>query len=211
MSEGWLERTRASYEIDAEGYAEEVSDLLAGHPHLRASLDVLVQDVRERGGGEVADVGCGTGYVVRHLHEAGLQAMGIDLSPAMIRIARRQNPGLRFEVGSMTDLGLPDASLAGIVAFWSIVHVPDHALPGVLGELRRVLCLGAPLLIGFHVGDTGEHTDIGYTGRVIDLDSYRRRPEDVCERLRSAGFAIDAEVVLHPDEEVPGALIHASA
>jgi hypothetical protein len=34
----------------------------------------------------------------------------------------------------MPDLLLADASVAGLVAFWSLIHVPDHALPGVLGH-----------------------------------------------------------------------------
>ena len=37
----------------------------------------------------------------------------------MIDVARRDHPGLRFEVGSMTDLRLADASVAGLLAFWS--------------------------------------------------------------------------------------------
>jgi hypothetical protein len=56
--------------------------------------------------------------------------------------------------GSMTDLPLADASVAGLIAFWSLIHVPDHALPKVLGHFRRALRPGAPLLLGFHVGDT---------------------------------------------------------
>ena len=41
---------------------------------------------------------------------------GIDLSPGMIEVARRTYPGLRFEVGSMLALDLPDASLGGVLA-----------------------------------------------------------------------------------------------
>jgi ubiquinone/menaquinone biosynthesis C-methylase UbiE len=70
--------------------------------------------VRAQGGGTVADVGCGPGRITAHLRQLGVDALGIDLSPAMIEVARRDHPGLRFEVGSMTDLALADASLAGL-------------------------------------------------------------------------------------------------
>lgn len=40
-------------------------------------------------------------------------------------------------------------SVADVVAFWSVIHVPDHAVPRVSGEFRRVLRPGGPLLIGF--------------------------------------------------------------
>jgi len=61
----------------------------------------------------VADVGCGPGHVTAHLHELGVDAFGIDLSPEMVAVARREHPAPRFEVGSMTDLDLPAASMPG--------------------------------------------------------------------------------------------------
>lgn len=145
----------------------------------------------------------------RHLQDLGADAFGIDLSPEMISIARRDYPGLRFEVGTMTELDLADHSVAGVVAFWSVIHVPDDAVPGVFGEFRRVLRPGGPLLVGFHVGDGTSHSSEGYTGRPIDVDSHRRRPDQVARWLREAGFTIEAEWVIRPDEETPGAIIFA--
>jgi SAM-dependent methyltransferase len=49
--------------------------------------------VRARGGGSVADVGCGPGRITAHLRQLGVDAFGIDLSPGMIEVARR--PGRR--------------------------------------------------------------------------------------------------------------------
>jgi SAM-dependent methyltransferase len=132
---------------------------------------------------------------------------GIDLSPEMIAIARRDYPRLRFEVGTMTDLDLADGSVAGIVAFWSIIHVPDHAVPGVFQQFGRVLRPQGPLLVGFHVGDGTRHTSKGYTGLPINVDSHHRQTSQVSGWLRDTGFTIEAELVIGPDEEVPGAVI----
>lgn len=203
----WLSDTRCSYDIDAPGYAQQVRGLLAAKPHLAAHLALFAELLHRDGDGLVADVGCGTGYVTGHLRENGADAFGIDLSPEMIAIARREHPAARFEVGTMTDLDLASRSLAGIVAFWSLVHVPDHALPGVLDEFARVLRPGGLLLVGFHVGDGVQHTSVGYTGRAIAVDSHRRRPETMTGLLREAGFMIDSEILLRPDDEVPGALV----
>ena len=206
MDDSWLSDTRTSYDTDAEGYAEQVRGLLGAKPYLRASLDVFAESVRRVGGGLVADVGCGPGHVTDYLHEAGLDAFGIDLSPAMVAIARRDHPGLRFDVGTMTDLDLADGSLAGLVAFWSVIHVPDEAVPGVLAGFRRVLRPGGLLLVGFHVGDTTQHTSTGYTGRPIDVDSHRRPLGRMTSWARDAGFTVEAELVVRPDEPVPGAV-----
>ena len=207
MTESWLRDARASYDTDAAGYAEKVRGLLDGNPYLQASLALFAELVREAGGGPVADIGCGPGYVTAHLDDLGVDAFGIDLSTEMVALARRDFPDLRFEVGTMTDLDLADASVAGVLAFWSVIHVPDHAVPGVFAQFRRVLRAGGPLLVGFHVGDETTHTSVGYTGRPIAVDSHRRRPDRVASWLREAGFDIDAELVMHPDAEVPGAII----
>lgn len=209
MPDTWLPDTRSSYDTDASGYAEKVRGLLDERPYLRASLALFAELVRGAGGGPVADVGCGPGYVTGHLHGLGVAAFGIDLSPEMIAIARRDYPDLRFKVGTMTDLDLADGSVAGVVAFWSVIHVPDYAMPGVFEEFRRVLRPEGPLLVGFHVGDETQHTSEGYTGRPIALDSHRRRPSKLAGWLRDAGFAIEAELVIGPDEDVPGAVIFA--
>ena len=207
MPDSWLSDTRTSYDADASGYAEKVRGLLDGSPYLRASLALFAELVREAGGGPVADVGCGPGYVTRHLHDLGVDAFGIDLSPEMIAIARRDYPDLRFEVGTMTDLDLADDSVTGVLAFWSVIHVPDDSVPGVFAQFHRVLRPGGPLLVGFHVGDEARHTSEGYSGRAINVDHYRRPPDKVARWLREAGFTIEAELLMRPDEEVPGAVI----
>ncbi|MBB3052352.1 SAM-dependent methyltransferase [Prauserella isguenensis] len=113
MADTWLSDTRASYDTDASGYADRVRGLLDGKPYLRASLALFAESVKAAGGGPVADVGCGPGYVTEHLRDAGVDAFGIDLSPEMIALARRTYPRARFDVGTMTDLDLADGSLAG--------------------------------------------------------------------------------------------------
>jgi hypothetical protein len=68
---------------------------------------------------------------------------------------------------------------------------------------------GGPLLIGFHVGDETRHTSEGYTGRPINVDTHQRRPSKVAGWLRDLGFMIEAELVIGPDEDGPGAVIFA--
>ncbi|HEV7469713.1 MAG TPA: methyltransferase domain-containing protein [Pseudonocardia sp.] len=209
MPDTWLSDTRSSYNTDASGYTEKIRGLLGASPYLRASLALFAELVHGAGGGPVLDVGCGPGYVTGHLNDAGVDAFGIDLSPEMIAIARRDYPDLRFEVGTMTDLDLADDSVAGVLAFWSVIHVPDHAMPGVFEQFRRVLRPGGPLLVGFHVGDETRHTSEGYTGRPINVESHQRQPSKVVGWLGDAGFTIEAELVIGPDKDVPGAVIFA--
>jgi SAM-dependent methyltransferase len=206
----WLDDTRTSYDADADGYADRVRGLLDGSPALRAGLALFAELVRDAGGGPVADVGCGPGHVTRHLHDLGVDAFGIDLSPEMVSLARRDHPDLRFDVGTMTDLDLADDSVDGVLAFWSVIHVPDASVPRAFSEFHRVLRPGSPVLVGFHVGDGARTTTEGYSGRPIHVESHRRRPAQVSGWLREAGFRIEAELVLRPDDEVPGAILIAA-
>jgi len=120
----------------------------------------------------------------------------------MIDTARREHPGVRFEVGSMTDLDLADASVAGLLAWWSLIHLPDDAVPAVLGHFHRALRPGGPLQVGFHVGEGARLKTQGYGGHPMNLYVHRRRPEQVAAWLRDAGFTVEAHLLLNPDENV---------
>lgn len=208
---GWLADTRTSYDTVAASYADQLRDALAGAPYVRAALALFADLVRSGGGGPVADVGCGPGLVTAHLRELGVDAFGIDLSPAMIDVARREHPGLRFEVGSMTDLDLADASVAGLLAWFSLIHVPDGEVPAVLERFRRALRDGGPLLLGFYAGDGSRLKTEGYGGHPMRVHVHRRPPARVAAWLRDTGFTVEAELVLDPEEPVPAAVVFARA
>src|SRR6185503_15537640 len=74
----------------------------------RAGEAVLALFRRERvPKGLVVDVGCGSGVFARLLLDAGWDVLGIDLSPAMVRLARKRAPRARFRVGSFVDAQIP--------------------------------------------------------------------------------------------------------
>ena len=208
-TEGWLADTRTSYNTVAVSYADQVRDLLDQLPYERALLALFADQVRSTGGGPVADVGCGPGRITAHLHERGVDAFGIDLSPAMVEVARRDHPALRFEVGSMTDLDLADASLAGLVAWYSLIHVPDEEIGPVLAHFRRVLRPGGLLLVSFHVGDESRLKTEGYGGHPMKVHVHRRRPGRVADWLDDAGFAVEAQMTLGSAESRLGGIIFA--
>jgi ubiquinone/menaquinone biosynthesis C-methylase UbiE len=138
--------------------------------------------------------------VAAHLDGLGVTAFGIDLAPGMIAVARRLHPRLQFEVGSMLSLPLGDGTLGGVVAWYSIIHVPDPLLPDVFAEFRRVLAPGGYLQLAFQVGDEPLHLSGGH---VISLDFHRRRPDRVAMLLDEAGFTERARLVRPADEDGP--------
>ncbi|RZT82242.1 methyltransferase family protein [Micromonospora violae] len=203
----WLAETRTSYDTVAVSYAHLVRDLLAESPYERAALASFAELVAAAGGGPVADVGCGTGRITAHLRTLGVDAFGIDLSPGMIDVARRDHPGLRFEVGSMTDLDLADGSVAGVVAWYSLIHVPDDQIDAVFAHFRRVVRPGGPLLLGFHVGDETTLKTEGYGGHPMNVHVHRRQPAQVAAWLRRHGFTVDSQTTVTSAESRLGGII----
>jgi SAM-dependent methyltransferase len=202
----WLTDTRISYDTVAESYTDFTRGALAKLPLLRGVLALFAEAAREVGG-PVADVGCGPGLVTAHLRGLGLDAFGVDLSPRMVEIARRDHPGVRFEVGTMTDLDLADGSVGGVLAFYSVIHVPDEEVPTAFAQFRRVLRPGGVVMLGFHVGDRDHLKTEGYGGHPMSVHVHRRPVERVAGWLRDAGFAVEAQVLIDPDEEVPGGML----
>ncbi|MEU4569584.1 methyltransferase domain-containing protein [Micromonospora sp. NPDC023956] len=194
MTDHHLDSVRVLYDTVAESYHDLVPPRFATDAVGRGMLTALAELVLADGGLPVADLGCGPGHVTGHLAALGLSVTGIDLSPAMVAIARRSHPALRFEVGSMTDLPLPDARLGGIVAWWSIVHTPPQVLPTVVAEFHRTLAPGGHLLLGFHAGDELVRRDHAY-GHPVTVESYRHPPERVAGLLERAGFTVTARLV----------------
>ncbi|MFE1247552.1 class I SAM-dependent methyltransferase [Streptomyces sp. NPDC058735] len=193
----FLRQTRLFYDTVAEEYAEHFQEPRVGTPLDRGVLFGFAQLVGE--GGEVGDLGCGPGRVTGYLASLGLSVFGLDLSESMLAVARREHPGLRFVRGSMQDLDLPDASLDGVVSWYSTIHTPEEHLPALFAGFHRVLRPGGHLLLGFQAGDGSRRYEEAFGHRVA-LDFRRRRPERMAALLEGAGFGVRARTVREPDE-----------
>lgn len=194
------DQTRESYDRVAADYADLLEDELDRKPLDRALLATFAELVLATGAGQVVDLGCGPGRIAAHLHTLGLDVRGIDLSPGMVAQARRRHPSLTFHVGDLRALDLATGALAGVVAWYSVVHTPPDELPRVLAELRRVLRTGGQALIAFKAGAGCVHLPRAY-GHPVALDVHRHDPAAVEELLDGVGLVVHTRVVREPDEQ----------
>ena len=196
-------RTRTAYQTSydrvADEYVRRIFDELQHKPLDRQLLDRFAAGVRAVG--PVCDLGCGPGHVARYLHEQGVQVCGVDLSPAMVARARRLTPGVEFRQGDLMALDAPDSAWAGIVAFYSIIHIPRDDMAQALAELRRVLRPGGRLLLAFHVGDDAVHLD-EWWGQPVCVDFFFFRSDEMARYLQAAGFEIEEIIEREPYPEV---------
>lgn len=197
-----LDVVRESYDHVADNHAQMVETTGVGdirtHPRLEASIDAFADTVR--GLGPVLDVGCGPGTVASYLAERGLDMSGVDLSPRMIENARRLHPHRRFSVASATDLHLGEASLGGVLGWWSLLNLPRDVLPQVLALFARALTPGGHFITATHGGDGDAVRTEAYGGVPVRWATHEWRPEQLVSLLEEAGLHPVAELRLPPEE-----------
>lgn len=204
--------TRAAYDATAEVYTAWVGTDISPSieaPLDRALLHAFAESLLTRAG-LVADVGCGPGRVAASLAEDGLQVLGVDVSPAMLAVARAAHPDILFEEGTLAALPIPSASLAGAVCWYSIIHTPPEHLAAVCDELARVTALEGLVLLAFQAGagDAVHRSDLHGSG--LTLTSFRHAPDQVTRCLTAAGFHPNAQATREPEfahESTPQAFI----
>jgi SAM-dependent methyltransferase len=199
----YVTATRAAYDVVAVDYERLLRNELDASPLDRALLSVFAERVLDAGGGLVGDLGCGPGRLTGHLRDLGLDVFGIDLAPGMVDVARRSHPGLRFEVGALAGLDLPDASLAAAVAWYSIIHTPPDRLPEVFAEIARVIEPGGELVLAFKAG-AGRHRIEQAYGHEVSYDVHWFEQADVAELLARAGFTVHTQVHREPERYEKG-------
>ncbi|MET0863694.1 MAG: methyltransferase domain-containing protein, partial [Nakamurella sp.] len=102
--EAHLQTTRESYNQVARQYTDYVLEVFPTDRVDRAVIGLFAELVAGQENTQVADIGCGPGHISDFLAARGLSVRGIYLSPAMIELALRARPDLRFELGSMLEL-----------------------------------------------------------------------------------------------------------
>ena len=134
--------------------------------------------------GPVLDLGCGPGYWAAYLHGLGAQVTGVDIVPEFIDHARVFHPGPEFRLGSMTEVDAREHSVAGVLSWYSTIHVRPAELDAVLAGFRRLLAPAGMLVLGFFEGN-GEVAAFDHAV----AEAYRWPAAMLGERLADAGFA----------------------
>src|SRR3954451_7194470 len=180
------ERVRSSYDAVAVRYADQLADELDGLPFERWLLDRVAEHAD---GGPVVEVGSGPGHVTAYLAEAGADATGLDLSPAMVEEARRRFPGGDYQVGDLRRLMRPTSApgWSAVLAWYSMIHLAVSELPEALAALIRPLTPGGWLVVALHVGSEGPH-NASWFRIEVDLDFVLHDPAEVVALVRAAGL-----------------------
>jgi SAM-dependent methyltransferase len=181
----------------------------------------MLPRIRDRGFGAALDVGCGEGRFCRLMRQAGIEAVGIDPTTALIEEARRRDPAGRYEVGRAEELPFASGRFDLVVSYLSLIDIPDFR--AAIAEMNRVLKPGGTLLIANLTSfvtagpATGWIRDAEGRGSYFPVDRYL---EEYSQQVSWAGISIlnwhrplsaymsallDAGLILHAFEEPPAA------
>jgi len=110
----------------------------------RTQIDTLRRDGHLRTDGLLLDLCCGAGRHLKVLREAGIHAVGADLSADLIRAARGSNPDASLLRADMGALPFAGASFSTVVQMFTAFGYfeTDRENQGVLAEVSRVLTSG---------------------------------------------------------------------
>lgn len=169
-----------AYARRAVEYTELFGSMDAVHPLDRQLVATWAGSLH----GAILDAGCGPGHWTNFLTELGYSAHGMDLVPAFIERARTAYPGISFRVGNLNAIYLESRTVAGVLAWYSLIHHKPDALRVPLLELSRILSPGGELVIGFFVGHVVEKFDHGV------VEAWRWPVSDLCAELVAAGFDV---------------------
>lgn len=180
-----LKKIENLYDTVAREYAETFSGDHEKKPQDREMLNRFANEIGDRR--PVWDLGCGPGQTTSFLKDLGIDISGLDLSEKILEEARTIHPELHFQKGNMLDLAFDDGSIAGIVAFYAIVHFTEEEVRNAFNEVFRVLKSGGLFLVTYHIGEEMLHLD-EFLGKSIDIDVMFFSPDFISDCLRRCGF-----------------------
>jgi ubiquinone/menaquinone biosynthesis C-methylase UbiE len=189
----------SAYDTVAKEYAEA---FFCEHEKKPMDCEILRRFAREIGDRpQVWDFGCGPGQTAQYLKNLGVEISGLDLSEKLLEQARNIHPGIHFQKGNMLGLEFENSSIAGAVAFYSIVHFMEEQVRTAFDEIFRVLQPGGIFLLTFHVGDKTIRVE-EFLGRKVDIDFMFFNTDFIIGDLKKSGFEKIETIEREPYPEI---------
>lgn len=181
-------RVQDAYKQIAKSYLTKVRSGSLDHRFIEKFLTLFEP------GQKILDVGSGTGEMSAEMaghHQLDVQA--IDFSPDMVRLAKKEHPGLSFRRMDLRKLAFPAKSFDGVFAMYSLIHIPEGDVPDALTGISRVMKPGGYLYLAMQEPRHQMQKDGFYPvvyNRKINMFINLITEKEMSAYLRKAGFAV---------------------
>jgi ubiquinone/menaquinone biosynthesis C-methylase UbiE len=178
---------KRAYAAGAADYAAKFGDELSTNNFDRSFVEHALEGLRAPS--LILDAGCGPAQVSALVRSLGHRAVGLDLTPEMLTLARQRQAADAFVCADLRFLPLAAASFDAVVCRYSLHNLPRPLIPLALAELRRTLRADGRLLIATH-GGTGDewHETAQADGDIERVVVTYYAPDELHDLVRAAGF-----------------------
>lgn len=180
-----LNKVENLYDTVSKEWTETFSGEHERKPKDQEILHRFSQEIGDRR--PVWDFGCGPGNTTKYLKNLGIEISGLDLSEKILEQARTIHPEIHFRKGNILDLEFENNSIAGVVAFYAIVHFTEEQVGIAFREVFRVLQPGGILLFTYHIGEETIHLD-EFLGKKVDIYFMFFTTDFIFSCLKDIGF-----------------------
>jgi SAM-dependent methyltransferase len=169
--------------------AREYADKFCGeHEKKPKDREILLRFSKEIAGRKpVWDFGCGPGHTTQYLSNLGIEISGLDVSEKLVEQAGMLYPGIKYQAGNILDLEFKTGSIAGIVAFYAIVHFSQEQVEKAFREIYRVLQPGGIFLFTYHIGEETIHLN-GFLEKTVEIDFMFFKTDFIFNCIKNVGF-----------------------
>jgi ubiquinone/menaquinone biosynthesis C-methylase UbiE len=175
------------YDTIAREWTEKFSGEHNKKPMDQNILNRFSKEIGERR--PVWDFCCGPGNTAGYLKNLGIGISGMDISERILEQARSIHSDINFQKGNILDLEFESNSIAGVVAFYAIIHFTEEQVDLAFNEIFRVLQPEGLFLFTFHIGNNTMHVS-EFLGKKIDIDFMFFSTEVISKKLKTRGFEI---------------------
>ncbi|MBE7385912.1 MAG: class I SAM-dependent methyltransferase [Leptolyngbya sp. SIO1E4] len=180
-----LDKIETLYNTIAKAYAETFSGEHEKKPKDQEILHKFSLKIGDRK--PVWDFGCGPGQTTQYLKNLGIEISGLDLAEKALEQTRTLHPEISFRKGNMLDLDFENNSIAGVVAFYAIVHFTEAQVERAFREIFRVLKPDGIFLFTYHIGAETIHVEESF-GKKVDIDFIFHTTDFITSCLNKSGF-----------------------
>ena len=177
------DEVRDAYDARARDVVELLGTEVSATDPDRAVIEPWADTVK----GRILDVGSGTGRWAGHLASLGHEVEGLEPVERFVDIARKAYPTVGFRLGAIEDLTDSDERWAGILAWYSLIHLGPDDLPHALATLRSLLKDDGTMLMSFLSGPSTESFEHPVA------TAFRWPLPEMADALDQAGFVVMAE------------------
>ncbi len=174
--------TMQDYQIIAPFY-----DFLLG-PFMRSIRRDVLKIVLRLQPKNALDVACGTGEQLRLLSENGIDAVGVDMSEAMLRMCRKANPASDCLLQDATDMAFHNHCFDLVMISFALHETEWKSAGKILKDIHRVLKPSGHLLVVDYTDFRETPFYVRQTIRTIEFMAGQRHFKNFCRYHHEGGL-----------------------